>query len=53
MNAVLRCMRGIHIDLGIITETKLNTYMYTNAAEGYKVVGMKAETGKGGVALIY
>ena len=53
LNAALRCMRGMNIDLGIITETKFNTDRYTKAAEGYKVVGTKAETGKGGVALIY
>ena len=53
LNAALRCMRQMNIDLGILTETKFNTDRYTKAAEGYKVVGTKAEDGKGGVALIY
>ena len=44
-----RAMRGMNVDFGVFTETKING-IYSKSADGYKVVATKARKGKGGVA---
>ena len=53
LNAALRCMKQMNVDIGLLTETKLSNDRYTKSAEGYRVEGTKADVGKGGVALVY
>ena len=53
LNAALRCMKQMNIDMGILTETKFSNDKYTKAAEGYTVVGTITDGNKGGVALFY
>ena len=49
LNAALRCMSQMNIDLGIFTETKLITDKYTKLCEGYQFVSTLADGKKGGV----
>ena len=53
LNAALRCMNQMNIDLGILTEMKLSTDKYTKFAEGYKFVATTADGKKGGVGICY
>jgi hypothetical protein len=53
LNAALRCMREMDVDIGLLTETKFATDKYTKYAEGYTVVGTQTNGRQGGVALIY
>ena len=53
LNAALRCMKQMNVDIGLLTETKLSNDRYTKSAEGYRVEGTKADIGKGGIALVY
>jgi Exonuclease III len=53
LNAALRCMREMNVDLGILTETKLYHTKYSKACEGYVVKATVSERMKGGVALFY
>jgi exonuclease III len=50
----LRAMNHMHIDLGILTETKLTNSMYTQQCYGYEVIATKSTSlSQGGVALFY
>lgn len=53
LNAALRCMREMNMDLGILTETKLYHTKYSKSCEGYLVEATVSERMKGGVALFY
>jgi exonuclease III len=53
LNAALRCMSQMNVDLGILTETKLSHDKYAKMAFGYAVVATKASATQGGVALFY
>ena len=53
LNAALRCMRLMNVDIGLLTETKFANDRYTKYAEGYTVVGTQTNGVQGGVALIY
>jgi exonuclease III len=54
LEQVLRCMRIMNMDLGILTETKLVQGYHTTKAEGYDIVTTEARsTHQGGVALFY
>ena len=53
LNAAIRCMEQANIDVGLLTETKLSTDMYTKSAMGYTVSATKAVGMSGGVALVH
>lgn len=54
MNMVLRTMDYMHVDVGILTETKLTHEMYTKDCCDYLVLATKAASShQGGVALFY
>lgn len=53
LNAALRCMSLLEVDIGLLTETKFANDRYTKYAEGYTVVGTQTDGRQGGVALIY
>jgi exonuclease III len=53
LNAALRCMKQMNVDVGILTETKFHNNMFTKNAEGYGVVGTITTSNTGGVALIH
>jgi len=54
LEQVMRCMRLMNIDLGILTETKLVQGCHTVSAEGYDIVASAAKSKhQGGVALFY
>ena len=53
LNAAIRCMKEMRIDIGVLTETKLHHDRYTKSSDGYTVVATKADKSKGGVALVY
>ena len=53
LNAALRCMRQMNVDVGILTETKFTNTCFTKLAEGYRVVGTTTTGNIGGIALIY
>jgi exonuclease III len=53
LEQAMRCMRTMNIDIGLITETKLQGY-HTTLCEGYDIVATKAKSKhQGGVALCY
>ena len=53
LEQAMRCMRVMNIDIGLITETKLQGY-HTTHCEGYDIVATKATSKfQGGVALCY
>ena len=43
----------MHIDVAVLTETKLHHNKYTKATDGYSVVATVADMRKGGVAFVY
>ena len=53
LNAALRCMRQMNIDLAVLSETKFHNGFYTRCAEGYQVIGSEAGRDIGGVAVAY
>ena len=54
LNIVLRDMQCMHIDFGLLTETKLTHDKYTKDCCGFKVFATKASSStKGGVAFFY
>jgi len=53
LNAALRCMQQMNVDVGLLTETKFHNDMFTKGAEGYTVTGTITEGNAGGVALIH
>ena len=53
LNAALRCMRQMNVDVAVLTETKFQNNKFTKNAEGFKVFGTVTEGKQGGVALIY
>jgi len=53
LNAAIRCMEQANVDVGLLTETKLRTDMYTKSAMGYTVLATKAVGMNGGVALVH
>ena len=53
LNAAIRCMEQANIDVGLLTETKLSTDMYTKSTMGYTVSATKAVGMSGGVALVH
>lgn len=53
MNATLRSMILLEVDIRILTETKFSNDKHTKYAEGYTMVGTKTNGRQGGVALIY
>jgi len=54
LEMVMREMCSMHVDIGILTETKLNHDMHTTECNGYCIVCTKAESAHlGGVALFY
>ena len=53
LNAALRCMKQMEIDLGVLTETKFQNDKYTKTCEGYTVVGTATDGNTGGVVLFY
>ena len=53
INAAVRCLRTMNIDIALITETKLQGY-HTTQCEGYDIVASRAKSKhQGGVALCY
>lgn len=53
LEQVMRCIRTMNIDLGLITETKLQG-CHTTYCEGYDIVASVAKSkNQGGVALVY
>ena len=53
LEQVMRCMKMMNMDIGLITETKLQGY-HTTLCEGYDIVATKAKSRhQGGVALCY
>jgi exonuclease III len=54
LEAAMRTMRHMHMDLGILTETKLVEGFHTTKCEGYEIVATKAKNHhQGGVLLFY
>ena len=53
LEAALRCMSQMNVDLGIFTETKLHHGWYTRASAGYQFIATKSEERKGGVGLFF
>jgi exonuclease III len=54
LEAAMRTMRMMHMDLGILTETKLVEGFHTTKCEGYDIVATKARNHhQGGVLLFY
>ena len=54
LNVVLRTMHQMRVDLGILTETKIDNEMYTRDCCGYTVLASHARSKhQGGVALFY
>ena len=54
LNMALRSMQQMRVDLGFLTETKLDHEMYTKRCCGYKVLSTKAASRhQGGVALFW
>ena len=53
LNAALRSMRLMEVDIGILTEMKFSNNKYTKYAEGYTMVGTKTNGRQGRVALFY
>ena len=53
LEQAMRCMRVMNIDIGLITETKLQGY-HTTQCEGYDIIATRAKSKfQGGVALCY
>ena len=54
MNMVMRTMDQMNVDLGILSETKLDHEMYLHDCCGYTVVATTAKSShQGGVAVFY
>ena len=54
LEQVMRCMRMMNIDLGVLTETKLVRGRHTVSTEGFEIVTTEAKSKhQGGVALFY
>jgi exonuclease III len=54
LNVALRAMHQMRVDLGILTETKIDNDMYTRDCCGYTVFATHAKSQfQGGVALFY
>ena len=53
LNAAVRCLAGMHIDLAVLTETKLSSDHYTKHCFGYNVIATESDVHSGGVALVY
>ena len=53
LNAAVRCLAGMKIDLAVLTETKLSSDHYTKHCFGYNVIATESEEHSGGVALVY
>ena len=53
LNMALRAMNEMHIDFGILTETKLPNEKYTHQCEGYTIYATHASRHQGGVAIFY
>lgn len=54
LEAAMRTMRHMNMDLGILTETKLVKDFHTTRCEGYEIVSTKAKSKhQGGVVLFY
>ena len=53
LNAALRCIRQMNIDLAVFSETKFHNEYYTRCAEGYQVIGSQVGQETGGVAIAY
>ena len=53
LNAAVRCLASMKIDLAILTETKLSSNHYTKHCFGYNVVATESDGHSGGVALVY
>ena len=53
LNAAIRCMKEMRVDIGVLTETKLHHDRYTKSYDDYTVVATVADRRKGGVAIVY
>ena len=53
LNAAIRCMKTMNIDVATLTETKLHHNKYTKSLDGYSVVATVADKRKGGAALVF
>ena len=53
LEAALRCLSQMNIDIGFLTETKLSTNRHTKLSAGYRFVATTANGSKGGVGLAY
>jgi hypothetical protein len=53
LEQVMRCIKEMNIDMGILTETKLQG-KHSTQCEGYDIIATKARSSsQGGVALVY
>ena len=51
LNMVLRAMNHMHVDIGVLAETKLSHDKHTRNCEGHTVFSTKSDGFKGGIAL--
>ena len=54
LEAALRAMQQMNLDIGILTETKLTNGIHTRQSSGFQVVATEARSAhQGGVALVF
>ena len=54
LNAAIRCMSQMNVDIAVLTETKFHNNMFTKSFGGYTVDGTITSNGRtGGIALIH
>ena len=53
LNAAVRFLAGMKIDLAVLTEMKLSSDHYTKHCFGYNVIATESDEHSGGVAIVY
>ena len=53
LQAAIRCMKQMNMDVAVLTETKFHNDMFTKSFDGYAVRGTITKNNCGGIAMIY